>query len=190
MAEKYQSKYRIPPARWQNWDYGSNGAYFITICTKNYLYYFGEISNTNMKLNEIGKLAVQYWLEIRAHFSFVELGAFVVMPNHVHGILIINKPPTVETGHWPVSVDVNAYTSKSIGQMRFRNQGSHTISSIVGAYKSVVTKQARLVQPDFGWQRLFYDIVIRDEESFEAIQNYIVNNPANWKKDKFFMDNT
>ena len=92
MNEKYQNKYRIPSARLQNWDYGNNAAYFITICTKERLCFFGEIENT-MQTTHIGKLAEQYWEEIPTHFPFIELGSFVVMPNHIHGILIIIKHP-------------------------------------------------------------------------------------------------
>lgn len=98
MQNKYQHKYRITSARLQNWDYSTNGAYFITICTKNRKHFFGTIQNGNMQLSEIGKLADQYWLEIHNHFSFIELGNFVIMPNHVHGIIIINNIPNpVET---------------------------------------------------------------------------------------------
>ena len=90
MKDKFQNKYRIPSARLQNWDYGSEGNYFITICTHGREHYFGEII-TDMNLSSIGQLATQYWAEIPAHFPFIELGNFVVMPNHVHGILIIHK---------------------------------------------------------------------------------------------------
>ncbi|MNQ55406.1 Transposase IS200 like protein [compost metagenome] len=105
--KKFQNKYRIPSARLQNWDYGSNGAYFITICTKNMEHYFGDVisvetrfivPNDNngdeymkMQLNELGKLAHDLWEEIPNQFPYIELGNFVIMPNHVHGILIINK---------------------------------------------------------------------------------------------------
>lgn len=88
---KFQNKYRIPSARLQNWDYGANGAYFITICTDKMQHYFGTISECELKLNELGKLAHQLWEEIANQFPYVELGNFIIMPNHVHGILIINK---------------------------------------------------------------------------------------------------
>lgn len=93
MSEKFQNKYRSESARLKNWDYGSNGAYFITICTKNREHFFGEIDMVShtMQLNQIGKLAEQFWLEIPVHFPFVELGEFVVMPNHTHGVLMIDK---------------------------------------------------------------------------------------------------
>ena len=91
MAEKFLNKYRIPSARLQTWDYGSNAAYFVTICTKDRVHFFGEMVNREMQLSGIGAMAQTCWGEIPKHFPFVELGGFVVMPNHVHGIVIINK---------------------------------------------------------------------------------------------------
>lgn len=91
MQNKFKNKYRISSARLQTWDYSNNGAYFITICTQNRHHFFGHIQNQEMQLSEIGKLAEQFWLEIPNHFPMVELGNFVVMPNHVHGILIIDN---------------------------------------------------------------------------------------------------
>ena len=93
--EKFQNKYRIPSARLPHWDYGHNAAYFITICTHNKEHYFGEIKNDEMHLNEIGKFAEKFWMEIPTQFPFAQLHVFVIMPNHMHGILIIDR--TVET---------------------------------------------------------------------------------------------
>ena len=89
MAEKFNNKYRIAPARHQNWDYGSNGYYFITICTQNRTHYFGEIINNEIRLSQIGVIADILWHEIKNHSKGFVLGEFVVMPNHIHGILII-----------------------------------------------------------------------------------------------------
>lgn len=91
-TDKFQNKYRIPSARLQTWNYGNNGIYFITICTKNREYYFGEIENGQMQLSEMGMLAEKYWYEISEHFSHVQLDEFVVMPNHLHGIIIFDNP--------------------------------------------------------------------------------------------------
>ena len=90
--KKYKNKYRIETTRLKNWNYGWNGAYFITICTQNRIHYFGEIENREMQLSKIGKMAEKYWYEIPKHFPFVKLDAFIVMPNHIHGIIIIDKP--------------------------------------------------------------------------------------------------
>lgn len=91
MDDKFQNKYRISSARLQNWDYGWNAPYFVTICTQNREHYFGEIVDGIMYFSEMGKIAQQFWHEIPDHFPFVILDAFVVMPNHIHGIIIINK---------------------------------------------------------------------------------------------------
>ena len=91
MPDKFQNKYRISSARLQHWDYGSDALYFVTICTQNREHYFGEIADGKMQLSETGKMANRFWFEIPNHFPFVQLGEFVVMPNHVHGIIIIDK---------------------------------------------------------------------------------------------------
>lgn len=201
MSDKFQNKYRIASARHQHWDYGWNAAYFVTICTKAREHFFGEIINEVMELSEIGKLAEKFWLEIPKHFSFVELDAFVVMPNHVHGIILINKPDNdsvnpVETRHCGrdkaclVSTNPEPHIppspDKTIGQERFQNQGKNTLSSIIGSYKSVLTKFARQIHADFAWQTRFHDHIIRNHESHEQIKHYIFNNPQNWKDDTFY----
>ena len=91
MTDKFQNKYRISSSRLQNWDYRWNAAYFVTICTKNRDHYFGEITNGEMNLSGIGIIADIMWYEIKNHAKNVELDAFVVMPNHIHGIIIINN---------------------------------------------------------------------------------------------------
>jgi REP element-mobilizing transposase RayT len=104
MAEQYKNKYRVPSARWQQHDYGSNVSYFVTICTKSSIHYFGTVETQNivslhiaslqknkMSLSTIGDIANDFWLKIPEHFPFVLLGAFQVMPNHLHGIIIIDK---------------------------------------------------------------------------------------------------
>jgi REP element-mobilizing transposase RayT len=88
---KFKNKYRSETTRLQKWNYGWNAAYFVTICTKNRIHFFGNIINGENNLSEIGEMANKYWLEIPNHFPFVKLGAFVIMPNHVHGIVIIDK---------------------------------------------------------------------------------------------------
>jgi len=88
LTKKFQNKYRIESSRLQNWDYGWNGAYFVTICTQDKICYFGEINNCTTQFSEIGEIANKYWQDIPFHFPYVFLDAFVVMPNHVHGVLL------------------------------------------------------------------------------------------------------
>ena len=189
MAEKFRNKYRISSSRLKNWDYGQNGAYFITICTENRKHFFGEIitidSENEIQFNEIGMLANKFWSEIPEHFPFVELGNFQVMPNHVHGILIIDKKNIVddlETLHCNVS---RGHETKN-EQMAKIAPKRGTIPTIIRSYKSVLTKYAHYIHADFEWQERFHDHIIRDSESFERIQNYIENNVANWEEDKFY----
>ena len=232
MVNKYQNKYRIPSARLQTWDYSSNGAYFITICTQNREHFFGKIENGDMQLNEIGLMAEQFWAAIPQHFEFVELGNFVIMPNHVHGILIINQVSArVETLQCNVCTDEDSVETLQCNvctcnvctcnvctdvendsvetlqcnvcttnddsattdngaekneQMAKISPKPGSVSTIIRSYKSVVTKNARFVNADFGWQTRFHDHIIRNAVSFDNIQNYITNNPSSWAADTFY----
>jgi putative transposase len=93
MPDKFQNKYRIPSARASWWDYNKNGAYYVTICTAHRIHYFGDISWDSP--TGPGKMAQKIWMEIPLHFSFVELDEFVIMPNHVHGIILIDRDSAV-----------------------------------------------------------------------------------------------
>ena len=180
MSGLYKNKYRIQSARLQNWDYAWNAAYFITICTEKKRCYFGDIVENRMILSAVGILADVFWHEIKHHTKNVELGEFIVMPNHVHGVLILNNSiDPVETRH--------ALSQDYIGKNRFQNQGKNTISSIVGSYKSAVTKHAHRLGFDFKWQSRFYDHIIRNEASYNQIGQYIAENPNCWVDDKFYV---
>lgn len=199
MPDKFKNKYRIESTRLQNWDYGWAAAYFVTICTKNREHFFGEIKNGNMNLSGVGIIADVLWNEIKNHAINIELGEFVVMPNHVHGIIVLNGDDTtnektetdesadVDTGQSVVTgVEAgHALPLRTPGQQRFRNPGKNTLSSIVGGYKSAVTKHANRLQLNFAWQTRFHDHIIRDGKSFDNISNYIKNNPLNWTEDQF-----
>jgi len=182
--DKFKNKYRIPSTRLQSWDYGDDGAYFITICTKNREHFFGEIVTetlqcnvSKIQLNEMGQLAEKYWLEIPNHFPFIKLGNFVVMPNHTHGILIIDKVDGGATVTPTASTNATTNATTKTEQMAKNSPKSGTISTIIRSYKSVVSKNAHLIHADFAWQPRFHDHIIRDSKSFENIQNYIANNP-------------
>mgnify|MGYP000951584987 CR=1 FL=1 len=184
--DKFRNKYRIPSARLQPWDYRWAGAYFITICTANRIHYLGEIENRKMVLSPIGVLADVFWHEIKNHAQNVELGAFVVMPNHVHGILILtgndndNDNDNVETLHATSLRHKNE-------QMAKISPKSGSVSTIIRSYKSAVTKHAHRLGFEFAWQTRFYDHIIRNDASFQTINNYIINNPVNWQEDKLYI---
>ncbi|MBN2065060.1 MAG: hypothetical protein JW745_09685 [Sedimentisphaerales bacterium] len=97
MAEKFNDEYRVLPCRWNTWNYSLNGMYFITICTDKRKHYFGDIKNNqNIQLSEIGKIALQYLIEIPQHFPYAHIDEYAIMPDHIHAIIIIDKSP-VET---------------------------------------------------------------------------------------------
>ncbi|NEW59721.1 transposase [Sulfurovum sp. bin170] len=170
-TEKFNKQYRVSSTRLQNWDYRWDGYYFITICPKDKEEYFGKIENGKMILSPLGVIADILWYEIKNHAKNIKLDVFVVMPNHIHGILILSGNETDE---------------KNIGQKRFQNQGKNSISSIVGGYKSAVTKHAHRLNFEFGWQSRFYENIIRDEDRYMQIVDYVHQNPLKWENDKFF----
>ncbi len=193
MTERYKGKYRSESARLKSWEYGSDAAYFVTICTKNREHFFGEIMGIEMIFNEIGEIAHQCWLEIPKHFPFVKLGNHIIMPDHTHGIVIIDKPtgPPLVVG--PQNVVGTQYFASlrpgpiPAGRPPAKNQfgpQSQNLASIIRGFKIGVTKNARLINPNFCWQPRFHDHIIRDDESFHNISQYIKNNPMNWKEDE------
>ncbi len=151
----YQNRYRIESARLKNWDYSSNGNYFITMCTKYRRHLFGKIINGEMILSEIGKIAYKYWQEIPNHFLFVRLDKFVIMPDHIHGIINIVKQ--------------DVYTSN--------------LGVVINQYKRKCTIKSRKIDPAFRWLPRYHDHIIRNNGDLNRIRDYIQNNPRNWKED-------
>ena len=194
MSDKFQNKYRNESARAQWWDYGNNGAYFVTICTKNREHFFGEIVNSEMVLSETGKLCEKYLNEIPEHFPFVLLDSSAVMPDHVHAIIVIDKPAVLSLGTLQCNIPATTITNSSVIDnnnektkniaMASISPKSGSLSAVVRSFKSAVTRDAHLIRTDFEWQPRFHDHIIRDEKSFQRIKNYILNNPKNWKENK------
>jgi putative transposase len=183
--DKFQNKYRIASARLQTWDYCGNGTYFITICTKDRAHYFGRVVLSEngigkMQLSEIGKFAETSWMEIPQHFPFVTLGNFVIMPDHMHGILIFDGGDVGDGGIIDTGGINNAETPKLGVSTAGKNENwkSNSVGSIINSYKRIITINARKICSDFGWQSRFYDHVIRDGVAFENIQKYIANNAS------------
>jgi len=189
---KYMNKYRIPSARKKNWDYRSEAIYYVTICTQNRLFYFGNIKNGQMILSDIGQFATTCWFDIPNHFPFIELINFVVMPNHIHGLLEIRDNDnfvgdTVETLH---ATSLRPFTE--IHQRRKNDSMANispkrgSLASVIRSYKSAVTRYANKNNIDFGWQTRYHDHIIRNNSEFIRINNYIINNPENWRDDDLF----
>ena len=203
MSKKFRNKYRIPPARKPNWDYAWSANYFITICTKDRQPLFGDILDGEMRLSEIGKIVESEWLktsEIRSDMN-VHLGAFVIMPNHFHAIITIgdnefnnphrrdalNASPLNTSPLNASSVEMRPQHGVSTNEMDFKNAfipQSKNLASIVRGFKSGVTSKALHIHADFGWQTRFHDHIIRNSESHDKIERYILNNPMNWADDK------
>ena len=159
--------------RLQGYDYTQNGAYFITICAYKRQHLFGAISDDEMGLNTLGCIAQTCWEELPMHFAKAELDAFVIMPNHVHGILVIID----ETKR-------NKYRFE-----QFSNPIAQSLSTMIRSYKSAVTKQInQLLMTDNTpvWQGRFHDHIIRSERSLNVLREYVANNPARWSVDRFY----
>jgi putative transposase len=211
MSDKFKDKYRIPSARLNGYDYTKTGAYFITICTNNHDHLFGNIIHEKMNFSEMGKIIETHWLEIPEHFPFVILDEFVVMPNHIHGILIIDekfpyddklrkndelRKNVVETLHCNVSTEKPEKPENSMDKPEnnyIKNEKMSkispkpgSISTIIRSYKSICTKMINITLPNnnFKWQERFHDHIIRNENELYRIRNYIRQNPGNWKNDK------
>ena len=168
--------------RLSGYDYSRNGLYFVTSCVKDRLCHFGEVLAGKMVLNEFGQIANDQWHWMVNRYPYIASHAFVVMPNHFHGILILEKDfnnPQPDN-HSPL------VKKATPGKTRFQNQGSGSLSSIMGSFKSAVTKKSKLIRSDFGWLPRFHEHIIRNEKAFENITRYIIENPSKWKEDKLF----
>lgn len=195
MPDKFKNRYRIASTRLRNWDYSSDGAYFLTICTADRQHYFGMVNNSEMQVSEIGQYADKCWRAIPEHFTDFYLDEFVIMPNHMHGIVMIEKRYSdnggfnaAETGR-ALSLQRrqrNSGEQTTKPHFRFRNQGKKTISAMVGSFKAAVTKYCNENKLPFGWQSRFHDHIIRNSGEFSSIRNYIINNPLNWKDGRFY----
>ncbi len=161
------------PIRLPGYDYRQTGAYFVTICTHRRIPLFGEIQGDAMRLNEAGSMLARQWQMLPQRFANVRLDVFVVMPNHIHGIIVLTdgimEPPSEAT---------TRVTPASLGD-------------VVGAYKSLTTveyvrgvKASRWTPfDDKLWQRNYYEHIIRNESALHNIRHYIIHNPAKWAED-------
>ncbi len=157
--------------RLKGYDYSQPGGYFVTICTQNHECVLGEIVDGQVRLSPAGEIASQCWLEIPKHFSNVELNVSVMMPNHVHGIIIIHQTVGVQQVE-PLRNEFQHMVPQSIG-------------SIIRQYKSSVTRLCREQKyHDFRWQRNYYEHIIRNEADLNRIRKYIDENPWQWHYDE------
>ena len=159
------------------YDYALPGAYFVTICIKDRKSILSDIKNGNILLSPIGGIAHQCWKEIPNHFPNVELNAFIVMPNHLHGILIL-------TDHCR-GVQLNAPDLTTANYSKSISPKQGTLSVIIRTFKAAVTTQCLKRKYHFhGWQRNYYEPIVRNEHVLGRIREYIVNNPLQWQYDR------
>jgi len=162
--------------RLKGYDYKQAGAYFVTVCTRDRTCFFGDVVDGEMQLNDTGRAVRASWNELPARFQNVVLDAFVVMPNHIHGIVI-------------VGAQFIAPTNSSQPPIANTDQGAinraPTLGQIVRKYKAVTTRLIRqTANTTFAWQRNYYEHIIRDDESLNRIRRYILDNPSRWAFDR------
>ena len=153
----------------KEYDYSQPGAYFVTIAAFQHECLFGEIINQELRLNEYGKIAEECWRTIPEHFPNVELGAYVAMPNHVHGIIVIHENKSLPS-----------VGARHASPLRPHGAKPNSLGAIVGSFKSAVTK--RIGQKNI-WQRNYYEHIIHNEKEWDKIHRYIESNPVNWELD-------
>ncbi|GET35027.1 hypothetical protein PbJCM13498_38900 [Prolixibacter bellariivorans] len=208
MSDHYRQQYRIPSARANWWDYRNEAAYFITICTAGKTHYFGTVRNRNMYLSKLGEIAKHEWLRtpMMRRDMHITLDEYIIMPNHFHAIIVIGENsfnsllkqqqgdrrdamPCVSRNERHNKRDAKHCVSTTFqsasaqndegGANRFGPQQKN-LPSIIRGFKSSVTRRARQTQPDFAWQPRYYDHIIRDNNDWMRIREYIQNNPAQW----------
>jgi len=178
MCSLFRNKYRNETFRLPGNDYSYTGNYYVTICTCRRLPYFGNILYEKMILSESGYIATEIWYELPKHFPFILLDEFVVMPNHIHGIIKIVG--TLHDGVGTLHATSLHSQPKQKGFMSLISPKSGSLPTVIRSYKSAVSKKVHLIDSDFSWQPRYYDYIIRSDRELDRIRNYIINNPANW----------
>jgi putative transposase len=192
-----ENKYHRRSIRLKEYDYSSSGEYFVTICTYQKGCIFGEIINEEMHLNDYGKIVQEEWLRTAEMRGDVELDEFIIMPNHIHGIITL-----IESGRGTLQralVGANSNTPSNailVGAihesplpMTQQQRRNMTLSKIIGRFKMLTAKEINLMHQTPGhpvWQRNYYEHIIRDEKDLNNIRDYIINNPLKWS---FEMEN-
>jgi len=157
--------------RLKDYEYALSGAYFVTLCVESRVCAFGTVKDESVILSELGEVVQRAWLWLEEHFDHVELDEFIVMPNHLHGILVLTE---AEEG--------GSRTAPTMPERR------KPLGRLIGAYKTVSTKQINLFRETPGarlWQRDFFEHVIRGEKELERARHYIQMNPVRLPEDKY-----
>jgi len=196
-GSKYNPKvHHRKSIRLAGYDYSWEGMYFITICCHNQAHRFGHIENDAMVLNQLGEIADNEWIKLPTRFPNIELGAHQIMPNHMHGIVIINQ--VAKAGTYHVGAGLAPALDDHAKPPHLLKEPNPEIpiilGNIIGAYKSIVFNKCleifekRNQRMGKFWQRNYFEHIIRNRDSFHLITEYIINNPTSWIKDKFYSD--
>jgi putative transposase len=191
--------HRRRSVRLRGYDYAKEGMFFVTICCQDRIHFFGEVENKEMQLNDFGKIAHDEWEKLPERWPHIALGAYQIMPNHMHGVLLINHPSIPDDLFTAIHSEYlkehgSSFVPGKIHFSKFQWDTRPYIGQIIGAYKSIVStaclKLHKEKHPDVWldkiWQRSFDDRIIRSAEAFEKISHYIIKNPAKWVEDEFF----
>jgi len=155
----YRNRFRIPSTRLLGWDYSRGGTYCVTICTQDRVCSLGEISEGSMVLSGLGDIVTEEWEEMALRRPHVDLDAWIVMPNHFHGIVCLDPPRL--------------------------NGRSAPLGEMIGQFKAACTRRIwAMGRQDFAWQPRFYDQIIRSDDVLQRYRRYIVENPVRWEEDR------
>ncbi len=182
--------------RLKGYDYAQEGAYYVTICTHARAHLFGAVANAWMDRSHIGDIVQRCWDAIPAHMPMVELDEFIVMPDHVHGIILITRHPDagvaiderVGAGNFPPPRTMDGPPPDPGGNMPTMQRGSlgHIIQTFKAAVSRQVVKEGLVERGTPIWQRGYYERIIRDAAEHDRIAQYIAENPVNWPTDRRF----
>ncbi len=197
--EKYKNRYRISSAR-ANWHDYNGGFYHVTVCTKDRELYFGKIEDGEMKMSEMGKYAEEQFRNVTSYYPYSEIPLFVVMPNHIHAIVIIDNRDACRDAIHRVSHRVSDFHLVKDNTLGFELENSethkggitresnpmlyHRLGTVIRGLKARVTHYAREQGIDFAWQSRFHDRIIRDQTDLNETVKYVENNVAQWEEDE------
>lgn len=162
-------KHRRRSIRLKGYDYAQAGAYFVTMCTRDRVYLFGDVVDGQMQLNDCGQVVADSWLWLSGRYPHVDLDEWLVMPNHLHGIMILTGP------------------DGRGGSQTAPTKNRKPLGRLIGAFKTVSAKRLNRVRNTPGvplWQRNYYEHIVRSEESLHHIRQYILDNPSRWNEDR------
>ena len=185
-VNKFDPKiHRRRSIRLPHYDYSNPGAYFVTMCTQKRECIFGQIVDGNMRPNECGRVVESAWNGLPARFSHVELDAFIIMPNHFHGIIILAGEQSITLDDTRSIEPIGRDESRPYMRRKTSEKQATTLGKIVRAFKATTTRTIRSAHFDkFAWQRNYYEHVVRNEDDLNSIREYITYNPLRWADDE------